>query len=66
MFFRLSGKEKQVGGFDLMWNDGPIYSADVNFEGGINLIANTHLGNNTLDFILCHLLVFDFVFVEDI
>lgn len=49
-----------------MWNDGPIYSADVNFEGGINLIANTHLGNNTLDFILCHLLVFDFVFVEDI
>uniref|UniRef100_UPI00398EB3A3 probable tubulin polyglutamylase TTLL9 n=1 Tax=Pristiophorus japonicus TaxID=55135 RepID=UPI00398EB3A3 len=41
---RLSGKEKQIGGFDLMWNDGPVYSDDGNFEGGISLIANTHLG----------------------
>ncbi|XP_067904125.1 probable tubulin polyglutamylase TTLL9 isoform X2 [Heterodontus francisci] len=41
---RLSGKEKQIGGFDLMWNDGPVYSDDGNFDGGINLIANTHLG----------------------
>ncbi|XP_043081259.1 probable tubulin polyglutamylase TTLL9 isoform X1 [Puntigrus tetrazona] len=42
---RLTGKEKRVGGFDLMWNDGPVY-ADVGLEtlGCSCLVANTHLG----------------------
>ncbi|XP_067302757.1 probable tubulin polyglutamylase TTLL9 isoform X1 [Pseudorasbora parva] len=42
---RLTGKEKRVGGFDLMWNDGPVYT-DVGLEamGCLCLVTNTHLG----------------------
>ncbi|XP_053500351.1 probable tubulin polyglutamylase TTLL9 isoform X4 [Ictalurus furcatus] len=42
----LTGREKQVGGFDLMWNDGPVYREDVSLEalGSTYQIANTHLG----------------------
>ncbi|XP_027000513.1 probable tubulin polyglutamylase TTLL9 isoform X3 [Tachysurus fulvidraco] len=42
----LTGREKQVGGFDLMWNDGPVYREDVGLEalGSTYQIANTHLG----------------------
>ncbi|XP_019907512.2 probable tubulin polyglutamylase TTLL9 isoform X2 [Esox lucius] len=42
---RLIGKEKRVGGYDLMWNDGPVYR-DVDLEtlGSSCLSANTHLG----------------------
>ncbi|XP_031701561.1 putative tubulin polyglutamylase TTLL9 isoform X2 [Anarrhichthys ocellatus] len=43
---RLTGKEKRVGGYDLMWNDGPVFREDVNVEtfGSSCFTANTHLG----------------------
>ncbi|XP_076019484.1 putative tubulin polyglutamylase TTLL9 [Genypterus blacodes] len=43
---RLSGTERRVGGYDLMWNDGHVYRDDVNVEthGGSCYPANTHLG----------------------
>lgn len=36
-----------MGGYDLMWNDGPVNREDVNLEtfGSTCFTANTHLGN---------------------
>lgn len=48
MFPRLTGKEKRVGGFDLIWDDGPVSADDGSAECSVNSIsttANSFLGN---------------------
>ncbi|XP_006814311.1 putative tubulin polyglutamylase TTLL9 [Saccoglossus kowalevskii] len=45
---KLTGKEKRVGGFDLMWNDGPV----VADEGGVDCISTPTYSTNT--FLGCH------------
>ena len=43
---RLTGREKRVGGYDLMWNDGPVFREDAGPEtlSSSCFTANTHLG----------------------
>ncbi|MED6282690.1 putative tubulin polyglutamylase ttll9 [Characodon lateralis] len=43
---RLTGKENRVGGYDLMWNNGPVYREDVGLQtfGSSCFAANTYLG----------------------
>lgn len=41
---RLTGREKRVGGFDLMWNDGPVYMDDTS---GADCIPNPPHPTNT-------------------
>lgn len=47
---RLTGREKRVGGFDLMWNDGPVYMDDTT---GADCIPNPSYPTNTF---LCKML----------
>ncbi|XP_045194164.2 probable tubulin polyglutamylase TTLL9 isoform X3 [Mercenaria mercenaria] len=44
---RLTGKEKRVGGFDLIWDDGPVLADDGSMECSVNgssTTANSFLG----------------------
>ncbi|XP_004698273.1 probable tubulin polyglutamylase TTLL9 [Echinops telfairi] len=41
---RLTGREKRVGGFDLMWNDGPVSREEGTPDLPGNFVTNTHLG----------------------
>ena len=45
---RLSGGEKRVGGFDLIWNDGPVASDKLSLHCGQPLTYSTN------SFIGCH------------
>jgi hypothetical protein len=43
----LTGKEKRVGGFDLIWDDGPVLADDGSMECSVNgtsTTANSFLG----------------------
>ena len=45
---RLTGKEKRIGGFDLIWDDGPVLADDSNMECSVNgnvTTTNSFLGN---------------------
>uniref|UniRef100_M4AQX9 Tubulin--tyrosine ligase-like protein 9 n=2 Tax=Xiphophorus TaxID=8082 RepID=M4AQX9_XIPMA len=53
----LTGKEKRVGGYDLMWNNGPVYREDVYLQtfGSSCFTANTYLCLNDREKQLRHL-----------
>ena len=40
------GKEKRLGGFDLMWNNGPVHSEEIGLHCGQPLVysLNSHIG----------------------
>ena len=45
--FRLTGKEKRIGGCDLLWDDGPVLADDGNMECSVNgsvTTSNSFLG----------------------
>ena len=55
LFPRLTGKEKRIGGCDLIWDDGPVLADDGNMECSINgavTTSNSFLGRWQLFFII--------------
>ena len=45
---RLTGREKRVGGFDLLWDDGPIYDDDAfDCAGSSSAPFNSFLGKTS-------------------
>lgn len=48
---RLTGKEKKVGLFDLMWDDGPVFLDEGGMEDVVSLqtaSTNANLGENCI------------------
>ena len=54
--FRLTGKERRVGGFDLIWDDGPAYADEGGLDYGNTSTTpyNSYLGKGCL-YIITHI-----------
>jgi len=54
--FSLTGKEKCVGGFDLIWDDGPVFADSSFIEPGSSLSSNPLLNSYLGLFCSCSVL----------